>query len=102
MHDTPAANNPTGYPFTDAELDALRSFRAAIAAGLYGGRELDAAASDCDDPRLAPDSAAPTSIAYPFTREELSRLAAYKQAVAVGFYSDSDTSNACFDRRGES
>lgn len=101
MHDT-RANNPTGHPFTDAELEALRSFRAAIAAGLYGNRELDAPAPDCDESRLSPDSAAPTSIAYPFTREELARLGAYKRAVAAGFYRDGGTPNACFDRRGES
>jgi len=91
----PEANDRTGYVFTDQERDRLLSFRAAIAAGLYGDGWMDEAAPDCDDLRLPDFSIEPDSIPCPFTARELASLAVYKAAVDAGFYNEGDTPAAC-------
>lgn len=90
----PGANDQTGYVFTDQERERLLSFRAAIAAGLYGDGWMDEAAPCCDDLRLPDFSIAPDSLPYPFTARQLATLAVYKAAVDAGFYNEGDTPKA--------
>ena len=91
----PEANDQTGYVFTDQERDRLLSFRAAIAAGLYGDGWMDEAALDCADLRVPDFVTEPGSAPHPFTPGELARLAACKAAVDAGFFNEGGAPKAC-------
>jgi hypothetical protein len=70
--------------FTTHELERLRAYKGAVAAGIY---------SDWDGTSDAPDTEALAwlarqPVAYPFTVEELRRLDDCKTAIAAGYYSE--------------
>jgi hypothetical protein len=70
--------------FTTHELERLRAYKGAVAAGIY---------SDWDGSTSAPDAETLAWLlhaphAYPFTPEELRRLEDCKTAIAAGYYSE--------------
>jgi len=90
----PETNDSTRHVFTDHELERLKSYKAAIAAGLWGDALTDAETPHWDDLGLPPVSAEPVSMYDRFTPGELARIAAYKAAVDAGFYHEDGPATA--------
>ena len=76
------------YPFSPQELARLAIYRAAVQAGCYGDVRVGAGETGRDGPLDMESVDHPAPRRSLFTSRELSRLAAYKAAVAAGLYSD--------------
>src|SRR5919202_1173123 len=76
------------YPFSPRELARLAVYRAAVQAGYYSDLRVSAGDTGRDGPLNMESVELPAPRRCLFTSRELSRLAAYRAAIAAGLYSD--------------
>jgi hypothetical protein len=70
--------------FTTHELERLRAYKGAVAAGIYS--DWDGSSDATDTEALAWLARQPSG--YPFTAAELERLETCRRAVEAGYYSE--------------